>query len=470
MLELISILLSLCIVALGVYEGRRWFGAYAAATERLNLFGQKLAVCSEGISFMEVSQGWLKDSESATRSLARSLLRHFEKEPIQLNQRLGWVLDIDELCDGRRHFNAHPAAVRVNSMPGMLMGAGILFTFLGLAVGVYGLDPTNADQLTLGVQRLLGGMSMAFLTSIAGIGTGLWWTWRSRQVAAGFEAAYTEIGNILHEKTFILDPEEINYQFIQDMSRQASAMQDLEFSVQRGVKKALDESFALQFKTLIDQFSTNDDVNKNIGKALLDIHKELKTISQHFADQAEGQRLIGKAVKRLLQQKNELSSNAVANAVNGQGQGAFIADALKLANKFQNVGQSQDVAIQSINEAAEQLKKMMQTARVANADIIKIHKIMVKQLSQLEAYWEDYSTQIKSLQGGLQETLSGFQGELNDSLVNVHNQFDELLAKGINHFAGALQDFQNTLTSFSTVMRDEKTKAEKSGGLFGRGK
>lgn len=465
MLELVSVLLSLGIVGLAVLEGRRWFGAYAIATTRLREFAQKLSRCSEGVSFMEVSQTWVKDEEGAVRALARTLLRHFEKEPIQLNQHLGWVLDIDDLCEGRRHFNAHPAAVRVTAMPGMLMGAGILFTFLGLAVGVYGLDPTDADQLTMGVQRLLGGMSMAFLTSIAGIGSGLWWTWRSRQVAADFEAVYAEVADVLHDKPFILDPEEINYQFIQDMSRQAAALQDIEFSVQRGVKKALDESFAKQLNAMIAQFGTNDAVNKNIGKALLDIHKELKQLSQHFAEQAESQRLIGKAVKRLLQQRSEIGGAAAAS---GDGQGQFVADALKLADKFHHVGQSQDVAVTAINDASEQLMKMMQTARVANADIIKVHKVMVKQLSQLEQYWGDYTTQVENLQKGLQQTLAGFQGELHESLVGVHNQFDELLAKGINHFAGALQDFQNTLGSFSSVMQEEKSKAEGRKGFWGK--
>lgn len=51
------------------------------------------------------------------------------------------------------------------SFPGIFTGLGILGTFLGLVLGVYGLDMANLT----GIQNLLANISVAFLTSILGV-------------------------------------------------------------------------------------------------------------------------------------------------------------------------------------------------------------------------------------------------------------------------------------------------------------
>ncbi len=55
--------------------------------------------------------------------------------------------------------------------PGILVSLGILGTFLGLVMGLSGLTLSAEDTSTLlaGMEKLIGGMSTAFLTSIAGV-------------------------------------------------------------------------------------------------------------------------------------------------------------------------------------------------------------------------------------------------------------------------------------------------------------
>ena len=201
-LILVSFALSFVIIWFGFTQGRVLFGAYEQTTDQIRKLTEKLESCSEGISFKEVLQGWTTTSDPITRSLARNLSRLFEKEPVRLHGRLGWVFDLEYLCDFKRYYKIHPSNERAGAMPGMLTGAGILFTFLGLTVGVFGLDPTDAEQMTQGVKKLLGGMSMAFLTSIAGIGTSLWWTWRGKDVVQHFESAFADLSEMLQDKSF----------------------------------------------------------------------------------------------------------------------------------------------------------------------------------------------------------------------------------------------------------------------------
>ena len=63
------------------------------------------------------------------------------------------------------------------SMPNLLTGLGILGTFMGLAAGVgaarIGLSSGDPTEITASLQQLLSGASLAFLTSITGIGSSI---------------------------------------------------------------------------------------------------------------------------------------------------------------------------------------------------------------------------------------------------------------------------------------------------------
>ena len=55
--------------------------------------------------------------------------------------------------------------------PGLLTALGILGTFLGIAVGLQGIDTTSTEAMMEGIDTLLDGMQTAFGTSLAGLGS-----------------------------------------------------------------------------------------------------------------------------------------------------------------------------------------------------------------------------------------------------------------------------------------------------------
>lgn len=468
MLDLLSVLISLAIAGLGVLEGRRWFGAYTHSTARLRQFAEKLGTCSEGISFQEVARGWIADPESSTRALARDLLRHFGKEPIQLNGRLGWVVDVDDLCNGKRLFKAHPASVRVEATPGLLTGAGILFTFLGLAAGVYGLDPTNAEQLTSGVKTLLGGMSLAFLTSIAGLGTALWWTWRAREIGAAFESVFAHIAEVLHEKSFILMPDEMNYQLLDDLRQQSRALDTQEEVLTRAMRRALADSPLGEIRDLLMRTAAREDQSAAIAGPLREVHHELKSISGHLAQQIENQRIMGIAIKRLLDRSEGAAPVSAGGAATVAAQG----DVIRVAEGFRTIQTSQEATLAAIAASAEQLEKLMKSARLANADIIKVHAALIRHLEGMDTHWNNYRGQLEQMQTTLNTSLNGLDEQLHGSLQRVHGEFDRLLAQALDSFAGALKDFQSSLDNLGGALtQPPPSDAEPAArGLFGRRK
>ena len=73
------------------------------------------------------------------------------------------------------------------AIPNVLVGFGILGTFVGLAFGIAGFDADTSQQIREGINGLLAGMSTAFITSIVGMATsiafGIWEKDRFRRVA-----------------------------------------------------------------------------------------------------------------------------------------------------------------------------------------------------------------------------------------------------------------------------------------------
>ncbi len=460
-LFLVSFLLSALIATLGFVQGRRYFGAYARTTAATQELTAKLCTCSEGVSFREVLAGWLETDDPILRRITHDLDRLFKKEPLRLHGRLGWVVDLDALCDAQRRFKLHRCFGRMEAMPGILTGVGILCTFLGLTIGVFGLDPTNAEQLTTSVRRLLGGMSLAFLTSIAGIGTALWWTWRHRVVAARFEAAFAELSEVLHDKSFLLIPEEMNYQLLDLQAGQSRHLAALEETCFNAFSRALAQSGIGDLKSLLVQLLERSDPNA-LAPFLDEIKQLLVRLDGRFAENGEINRKLNKALNHLAQKKALPDSPAVISDKLVTGAQQVLAD-------LGQVHQAQDVAVHAIRETAEELAKLMKAARVANNDIINHHQQLCRHLEGLDRHWENYRQQLHTMQATLEETLSGFGENMRGSLEEVHREIDGLLAESLEHFSGALTDFGASIESLAMLVREDALpEAKKKATWLGR--
>ncbi len=70
-----------------------------------------------------------------------------------------------------------------NMMPGVFTGLGILGTFVGLVLGLSDLNFSgNTQVLEQGINNLISGMYLAFLTSIAGLVSSLLWSLIDRKL------------------------------------------------------------------------------------------------------------------------------------------------------------------------------------------------------------------------------------------------------------------------------------------------
>ncbi len=101
-------------------------------------------------------------------------------------------------CDVREYINDDTAIYEIGNIPlsemipGLLTSLGILGTFLGLMRGLGGLDVSDAAKTMESIPTMIGGMSFAFSTSIAGVGCSLLFQLLNRSTMGTAQNALTD--------------------------------------------------------------------------------------------------------------------------------------------------------------------------------------------------------------------------------------------------------------------------------------
>ncbi len=86
----------------------------------------------------------------------------------QLDQR-GLSCDVEDYINDQEVFPEYAHLQLSEVIPGLLTSLGILGTFIGLMRGLGGLDLTSAEKTMSSITTMIGGMSFAYGTSIAGL-------------------------------------------------------------------------------------------------------------------------------------------------------------------------------------------------------------------------------------------------------------------------------------------------------------
>ena len=219
-----------------------------------------------------------------------------------------------------------------NAVPNLLTGAGILGTFIGLVAGIHlaSGNLANPDQAQEALGSLLGGASLAFLTSVAGLLSSIVFSWREKHWVHAFENLRQRWVSGLDKRLRRLTLERLGVESLEQSRTQTRVLQDfseqlafqLTAALEQTVPKALDEKVtgpltsALQRVTdAVDQLArnqakTNDDTLREIverfstsitaaaGTEMREFAESIKTMSTQLAGQVQAVADQQEAVRR----------------------------------------------------------------------------------------------------------------------------------------------------------------------------
>lgn len=93
----------------------------------------------------------------------------------------------------------------IESGAGSLVGLGLLGTFLGLTIGIWGFDSKSAAGIQASIQQLLDGMGTAFITSLFGMAASLVYTFCEKRYKNNLAVCIHELIRKLDEDYYVDD-------------------------------------------------------------------------------------------------------------------------------------------------------------------------------------------------------------------------------------------------------------------------
>lgn len=176
----------------------------------------------------------------------------------------------------------------VNNISNILVGMGILGTFVGLTIGISGIKTTEGtDQLAQSIDGLMSGMSTAFVTSIWGMGLSLGFT-------AFFKFWQTRIFRTIQNMCFRLDEE---FKISED---------DLQKHSDQKQKEIISELFN---EYLVAETSEGKQLPKNVFRRILEESEKQTASLQSFSDDLADS--ITAAMELMVSENNTQLSNLI---------------------------------------------------------------------------------------------------------------------------------------------------------------
>ena len=233
-----------------------------------------------------------------------------------------------------------------NSIPAILVGLGILGTFLGLVLGLIPFSRINFEDTEIiknAIQELLSGVSTAFVTSVWGMVTSLLFNVVEKWAIGGINSEIANLQRSLDRIFTLTVAEEIAFRQADELEQQAAALKSFSTDLSNVIISAMTEGrqeLIRELHTATKTFSTaitdmlepsinalqtsitdsKDDIISAMVEERQEIIQELQKAPDAFS-QAVAQQLqpsldrLNTAVEELRKEKEESSTEAIRELV-----------------------------------------------------------------------------------------------------------------------------------------------------------
>lgn len=298
----------------------------------------------------------------------------------------------------------------IDVTPGILTGLGLVGTFSAIAIALMGF---NMGNIELSIQNLLGGLSIKFISSLAGIGTSILFLFIKSKLFSNLEKNISdiqlELNSIFPRRTaesylcYIWEEIERSNERLEDLEDYAENQKNLAdgfiANMSAKIKEVLENSVQKDIKEVLD--SLNDSLSKSISSNL---EEPLKKLIEVMED-----------VKNT---KEESSTKAITDVL----EKIFNKDSFKHASSSMAEGITEgiDASVSRMNEQGERIGDLVQ--QISN-----------------------YVTQLHNYEASVEEHYRDLLENLNKA-VNTQTDFVDK-----NHeYVNALADASNKISSTSS--------------------
>lgn len=370
-----------------------------------------------------------------------------------------------------------------SGLAGTFTGIGILGTFIGLTIGLAGVDTSSTGALSSSISGLLGGMSTAFVTSIFGIVSAIvFGVWHSQNMKR-FGDAVSRFTDALDQVFIRKSVEEILLEELAESRAQRAAMEqlstDMAISICDHLPDVLDqlaEKMDSAMKGNLDtmlaglserqdkqteqlmQISSNtnslviggfdqlgDVLKKGVGQGAEELGNSLKNLSFDIASLAEGIRDILDRSTKASSEANQKTLDALNEAISKMNETME-----GMANKQT---EETDKNIQRMTALMEEMKTTMK-------DIFDEMSASAKeQRTEIGEIAKDSADQTKENLGAINASVKELMAEIADQMQQMQSMVDT----HEKHMQETLDQMRQAVSSSGNVVNAAGKTVEAAG-------
>ncbi len=382
--------------------------------------------------------------------------------------------------DSELYFTSESLAPDINigywkNLPGVFTGLGILGTFIGLTIGLGGINTTSTSELQKGIVILLGGMTSAFATSIAGIIIALAYGVIYSQIISRFDIKVNYLTETFDSFFPRKRSEQILADSLKEIREQTSEIKMMGTDIAEEFSKSIDqapvfsklENAIAQMSSSLDHLNGSIDklntsgvneiagsLDKNIGKQLKDFADTLTNLQIEMEGTFEKSTAANQqsvdALRKVIEEMKSSNKDFNASLKDMMQQISNMNKDLT-ANSQSTIGSAVDNVQNVMSDMTNQTDKQMKSITAAMESMKNsIDEMLQKINSQMGQHEESITT----IMNALKEAAVTNRTILNEA-GNTVNQFKEAslpmqkvadhLDASVNNMVRANQDFKTSI-------------------------
>lgn len=374
----------------------------------------------------------------------------------------------------------------VDAVPGKLVAMGVLFTFVGLSIGIASATHTlgglegalDTPELNKTLMLLLKGASLAFISSVAGILLSLVFSWVEKRKIKNVKKSLNSFVDNLEKCLSLITSEQIHLE-IRDATNEQNKKLDgfsneLAISLGNAISKPLDENFNKMADNIAELKNIQQDFSDKLMNTLVDkmsgnISSQAQQNQQQAAETFAGvQQALAQQAEAMSNSQKEMlsSSQQLLKDINNNNKSNQEQMQHQLNNMLDKLGS------ETINTAAEMQKNIASSSRQMGQELQdafgNVIANMNKQQQEINNSIQNITDNITDGADKMNAAIASFEKLLatsNDNIKDNHNiqaAYKEIVKHQqdiVAKFSAISQAMDNTNTHMSEASQQNKAAA-----------
>ncbi|MBQ4639523.1 MAG: MotA/TolQ/ExbB proton channel family protein [Clostridia bacterium] len=426
----------------------------------------------KGIRKLEVGAGAVPPVWQDTLFLGKAMQgtwRRFLVNAEQLDAR-GINCNVEDYVNDDTVIYSVGHAQLADAVPGLLTSLGILGTFIGLMQGLGGLDVSDAAKTMESIPQMIGGMTYAFTTSIAGIACSLIFSVLNRMAHGSATRAIDDFNDAFAD-IVMQKPLETHVQMILQQEDRTALIRHISGDMANRVSEGIVSSVERTLTPVAQQM--NQFIMGQTQAQLDGVNGIVESFIQQMNRSLNGQFLqLGKTLSSI-NQAQSVSYDTVNTTM------AAADEIMKSLQQVQNVTRQImtrfDEYVQSMDANKESNEHFLRhgnevlsgvlAATNEQADMLENIRASQKNLQQSLRDYAQWSSQVTvAVNDNTQQTIqlsSSVSKEMNESARKLSDNYASFVDTITGGFAAAMGRFEENVNSVLGAMHEKMAQMQK---------